>query len=426
MALPAEERSVPGASREFQVFAKPAGPLCNLRCAYCYYLQKENLYPPAEPFRMGDDLLERYIVQHIEASGGGEICFSWHGGEPTILGLEYFYRIAGLQRKHTPAGRRVRNGMQTNGLLIDEEWCRFFAETDFAVGLSMDGPQEMHDRYRLTRGGRSTHRQAMKAFRLLQKHRIPCDILCAVHNHNVRNPAGVYRFFREIGAGSLGFLPVVEPRPAAETGVSPHTVPAGEYGEFLCAIFDEWKSRDAGTIAVQMFEEASRPARGIEHSLCVFRETCGDVPVVEHNGDFYCCDHFVDREHRLGNLGERPLVELLESPAQRAFGLAKRDSLPGCCRNCDELPYCNGGCPKDRFALSSDGEPGLNYLCPAFQRFFRHSRRHFERLYLLGGTPEESPVQRPPAPARGRNDPCPCGSGRKYKKCCLGRQVRAL
>jgi uncharacterized protein len=219
---------------------------------------------------------------------------------------------------------------------------------------------------------------------------------------------------------------VVEPRPAAETGVSPHTVPAGEYGEFLCAIFDEWKSRDAGTIAVQMFEEASRPARGIEHSLCVFRETCGDVPVVEHNGDFYCCDHFVDREHRLGNLGERPLVELLESPAQRAFGLAKRDSLPGCCRNCDELPYCNGGCPKDRFALSSDGEPGLNYLCPAFQRFFRHSRRHFERLYLLGGTPEESPVQRPPAPARGRNDPCPCGSGRKYKKCCLGRQVRAL
>ena len=417
------------AGREFQIFAKPAGPVCNLECRYCYYLRKGNLYPKDESFRMGEDLLESYIVQHIEASPGEVIQFSWHGGEPTVLGLDYFRRIAALQRKHLPAGRRITNGMQTNGVLLDEEWCRFLAEESFGIGLSIDGPQEMHDRYRLNRGGRPTHKQAMHAWKLLQRYRVPCDLLCVVHDYNVRYPARVYRYFKEIGGRYLGFLPVVEPQPDAARGVSPHTVPPEDYGEFLCAIFDEWLRQDIGRIRVQMFEEAARPAQGSEHSLCVFRETCGDVPVVEHNGDFFCCDHFVDEGHRLGNIRTTPLVSLLESPRQLAFGQAKRDLLPRFCRMCDVLPMCNGGCPKDRFVRTPDGEEGLNFLCPAFKRFFSHSLPALVRLASLGPDleraaerlPARQSMQEKRSTVAGRNEPCPCGSGRKYKKCCLGK-----
>jgi uncharacterized protein len=410
------------ASREFQVFAKPAGAICNMSCHYCYYLEKEQLYPKGEPFRMPDDLLEEYIVQHIEASPGEVISFSWHGGEPTILGIDYFRKIVALERKHAPTGRRIANGMQTNGILIDEEWCRFFAAEGFGVGLSLDGPQEMHDRYRVTRGQRSTHKLSMRAFKLLERHKIPCDILCVVHNQNVQHPTRVYRFFKEIGAQYVGFLPVVEPKPGAETGVSPHTVPAEAFGTFLCTIFDEWVRRDIGRITVQVFEEAARPARGLEHSLCIFRETCGEIPVIEHNGDFYCCDHFVDEEHRLGNIRQTPLVDLLESPAQRAFGQAKRDALPRYCQVCEVLPQCNGGCPKDRFILTPEGEPGLNYLCAGLKRFFMHSLPYLQPASSWGtGQHRERPSKPEPFPDAGRNDPCPCGSGRKYKKCCLGK-----
>ncbi|MBI4455283.1 MAG: anaerobic sulfatase maturase [Acidobacteria bacterium] len=415
------------ASREFQVFAKPAGPICNLDCRYCYYLKKQNLYPKVASFRMPDSLLEEYIVQHIKASQGPAITFSWHGGEPTVLGLDYFRRIVALQRKHQPPGRRILNGVQTNGILLDEEWCRFFSVEGFGVGLSLDGPAEMHDRYRVTKGQEPTHKQTMRAFELLQRYKIPCDILCVVHDQNVRYPTQVYRFFKEIGGQYLGFLPLVEPMEDAEGGVSPRTAPAEVFGTFLCAIFDDWIRQDTNRLVVQIFEEASRPARGLEHSLCIFRETCGEIPVIEHNGDFFSCDHFVDAKHRLGNIRETPLVELLESPAQKAFGQAKRDTLPRYCQACEVRAMCNGGCPKDRFIQAPDGEEGLNYLCPGLKRFFSYSRPCL--LKLASRSQAKLPPERVMRPAEAthvkrlaktsRNDPCPCGSGRKYKKCCL-------
>jgi uncharacterized protein len=311
------------ASHEFQVFVKPVGSICNLACHYCYYLEKEHFYPKDEPFRMPDNILEEYIVQHIAAYPEPVIRFSWHGGEPTVLGLDYFRKIVALQRKHQPSNQRIINGIQTNGTLLNEDWCRFLAAEDFAVGLSLDGPREIHDRYRVTRDQKPTYEQTMRGYQLLQKHRIYCDILCVVHAHNVQYPTQVYRFFKQIKAQYLTFLPLVEPQLDAIGGVSHRTVPTDAWGDFLCAIFDEWVSQDVGQIKVQIFEEATRTAFGQEHSLCIFRPTCGDIPVIEHNGDFFSCDHFVDAEHCLGNIQQTPLVELLENQAQRAFGQAK-------------------------------------------------------------------------------------------------------
>jgi uncharacterized protein len=330
------------ASREFQVFAKPGGSVCNLDCHYCYYLKTEHLYSKGESFHMPESLLEEYIIQHIDASSGSVINFSWHGGEPTLLGLDYFYKIVELQRKHHPPGQRITNGIQTNGTLLDEDWCRFLAAEGFSVGLSLDGPQEMHDRYRVTKGQKPTHKKAMHGYELLRQHRIPCDILCVVHAQNVQYPTRVYRFFKQIQAQYIEFLPLVEPQPEQEGGVSNRTVPAEALGNFLCTIFDEWMRQDIERIKVQIFEEAARTAFGQEHSLCIFRKTCGDVPVVEHNGDFFSCDHFVNTEHRLGNIEEAPLVDFLESPAQRAFGQAKWDTLPRYCQACEVLNMCHG------------------------------------------------------------------------------------
>jgi len=416
------------ASREFQVFAKPGGSICNLDCHYCYYLKKEHLYPKGESFRMPDSILEEYIIQHIDASSGPVINFSWHGGEPTILGLDYFRKIVALQRKHQPPNQRITNGMQTNGTLLDEDWCRFLAAEGFAIGLSLDGPQEMHDRYRVTKGQTPTHRQAMRGYKLLRQHRIPCDILCVVHAQNVQHPTQVYRFFKEIKAQYVEFLPLVEPQPDEEGGVSQRTVPAEALGNFLCAIFDEWKIQDIEQVKVQIFEEAARTAFGQEHALCIFRKTCGDVPVIEHNGDFFSCDHFVNAGHRLGNIQEAPLVDFLESPRQRTFGQAKWDTLPRYCQACEVLDMCHGGCPKDRTLHTPDGEAGLNYLCAGYKRFFTHCQPFIAELSALW---RRQPLERqmPLTQTKGtqgnsktgRNDPCPCGSGRKYKKCCLSK-----
>ena len=424
------------ASREFQVFAKPVGSICNLGCHYCYYLKKRQLYPEGESFRMPDDILEEYIVQHISAYPGPVIRFSWHGGEPTVLGLDYFRKIVALQRKHQPTNRRIENGIQTNGTLLDEDWCRFLAAEGFAVGLSLDGPQEMHDRYRVTRDQKPTHERTMRGYKLLRQHRIYCDILCVVNAHNAQYPVEVYRFFKQIRARYVSFLPLVEPDQAfrkslskKEGGVSHRTVPAEAWGEFLCAIFDEWMDRDIGQVKIQIFEEAARTAFGLEHGLCIFRETCGDIPVVEHNGDFFSCDHFVDAEHRLGNIHETPLVQLLESPAQRAFGRAKLDTLPRYCRACEVREMCNGECPKNRFLQTPDGEAGLNYLCAGYKRFFTHCRPFVTELTTLWrqNNPERQMLltrdtDEQTNPRVGRNDPCPCGSGLKYKKCCLNKR----
>jgi len=410
------------ASREFQVFVKPIGSICNLDCHYCYYLKKEHLYPKSESFRMSDEILEEYIVQHIQASPQKVIKFSWHGGEPTLLGLDYFQKIIALQHKHQPPNRLIANGIQTNGTLLDENWCRFLAAENFAVGLSLDGPKEMHDQYRVTKAHNPTHEQAMRGYKLLQKHQIYTDILCVVNAYNVQFPLQVYRFFKQINAKYINFLPVVE------RSVSDATVPAEAWGKFLCAIFDEWRDADIGKVKVQMFEEAARIAFNQEHSLCIFRPTCGDIPVIEHNGDFYSCDHFVNTEHYLGNITETPLVELLESPAQKSFGLAKLRTLPRYCQECEVRAMCNGECPKNRFLTTPHGEPGLNYLCAGYKRFFTHCQPFVSQVAaqwrlqnLKQQTPPEQATSSRLGSKTGRNDPCPCGSGLKYKKCCLGK-----
>ncbi len=416
------------ASREFQVFAKPIGSICNLDCHYCYYLNKEHLYPKGESFRMSDEILEEYIAQHINASPDSEIRFSWHGGEPTVLGLDYFRKIVALQRKHQPSNRRIANGMQTNGILLDEDWCRFLAVEGFAIGLSLDGPQEMHDQYRVTKDKKPTHKQTMRGYKLLQQHRVYTDILCVVNAQNVQHATEVYRFFKHIKAQYISFLPLVEPQPHAKGGVSHHTVPADAWGAFLCTIFNEWRNQDIGWIKVQIFEEAARTAFNQEHSLCIFRPTCGDIPVVEHNGDFYSCDHFVDVEHCLGNIQDTSLVELLESPAQRAFGNAKLDTLPRYCQECEVRIMCNGECPKNRFLQTPHGEAGLNYLCAGYKRFFAHCQPfvsevagQWDQQILKQQMPSAQAANAQTSLKPGRNDPCPCGSGLKYKKCCLGR-----
>ena len=362
------------ASRGFQVFVKPGGAACNLACRYCYYLGQGPIGPAEAPARMPDDLLENTIAQHVAASPDEVIRFSWHGGEPTVLGVDCFRRIVEIQRRHRPAGRTIVNGMQTNGTLLDEEWGRFLAAEGFSVGLSLDGPREFHDRYRLAPDGTSSFDATMRGYELLRRHGVPTDILCVVSAENVRHPAEVYGFFKEIGASYVTFLPLVEQRPDAPGGVSPDTVPAEAWGDFLCAVFDEWVAGDIGRIKIQIVEEAARTAFGQEHSLCIFRPVCGDIPVLERNGDFYSCDHFVDKAHRVGSIRETPLVDLLESPAQLAFGLAKLENLPRVCRACEVLVMCNGECPKNRFVNAPDGETGLNYLCAGYKKFFTRMR----------------------------------------------------
>lgn len=416
------------ASREFQVFVKPIGPLCNLDCRYCYYLEKKQLYEKNTSFRMSQEILETYIAQHVEAFPGPTINFSWHGGEPTLLGLDYFQKIVSLQRRHQPYGRRITNGIQTNGTLLDENWCRFLKNEGFGVGLSLDGPRNLHDRYRLTRQKEPTHELAIRGYHLLRKYDVPMDILCVVHSHNVRFPKKLYAFFKQIGARYLTFLPLVQQDPAADRLVHRHSVRPDDWGTFLCTIFDEWVRQDIGKVNIQIFEEAAGTAFGREHALCIFRKTCGDIPALEHNGDVYSCDHFVTPEHRLGNIRETRLVELMESPRQKAFGQLKSDTLPRYCLSCQVLEMCNGGCPKDRFLQTPDNQPGLNYLCAGYKRFFVHCRPFIEELSNLARTRNQhpqSPLSRPEMtghpPKTGRNAPCPCGSGRKYKKCCLGK-----
>ncbi len=283
------------------------------------------------------------------------------------------------------------------------------------MGLSLDGPRKLHDGYRVTKGQEPTHKEAMRGYKLLRQHRVACDVLCVVHAQNVQHPLQVYRFFRQIKAQYIGFLPLVE---RSGDGVSERSVPALALGSFLCTIFDEWLQHDIGRTMVQMFEEVARTAMGNEHSLCIFRKTCGDVPVIEHNGDFFSCDHYVTEEHRLGNIADVPLLELLEGSKQRAFGKAKFDRLPGYCRACEVLDLCHGGCPKDRVLQTADGEAGLNYLCAGYKKFFQHCRPFATELAIQSRPQPDERVSKPRTKT-GRNDPCHCGSGRKYKNCCL-------
>jgi uncharacterized protein len=385
------------APSSFHVLAKPTGAVCNLDCKYCFFLSKDALYPGSK-FRMADEILEEYVRQMIESQRSPQVTIAWQGGEPTLMGIDFFRRASALARKYLRHGMTLEHTIQTNGILLDEEWCEFLRENAFLVGLSMDGPQALHDAYRVDKAGGSTFPQVMRAAQLLQEHHVEFNILCTVHNANAGYPLEVYRFFRdEVHTRFIQFIPIVE-RVTPETVqiadagwgernrhrplytqdgelVTSRSVKPQQWGDFLVAIFDEWVSHDVGSVFIQLFESALASWLGLPASLCIFAETCGNALALEHNGDLYSCDHFVEPRFRLGNIQEQHLVQLVASDQQRAFGAAKRDSLPRYCRECDVRFACNGECPRNRFLHTPDGERGLNYLCAGYMPFFRHIDR---------------------------------------------------
>ena len=367
-------------AREFQIFIKPVGAVCNLHCSYCYYLCKKDLYPEKGSPRMSHELLEKYIIQHIEATTDDVIMFSWHGGEPTLAGLDFFRKAVAFQKKHTPGGARILNGIQTNGTLLDQKWCRFLSEENFLVGISIDGPEELHDLNRSDINDTGSFGKVMKGYELLKKHGITTEILCVLNSQNVRHSLVIYDFFKDLGVKYMTFLPLVERDPGSSTGVSTNSVPAEQFGVFLSEIFNRWVEKDIGSIKIQVFEEASRRAFNQDHTLCIFKVNCGGVPVVEHNGDIYSCDHYVDSDHLIGNINDGSLEEFLDSERQHAFGKAKSNTLPRYCRECTVLDMCNGECPKNRFISTPDGEPGLNCLCSGYKIFFEHCQPFIESL----------------------------------------------
>lgn len=365
---------------DFQIFVKPVGALCNLGCTYCYYLCNRDIYDGTGSLRMSDEILDKYIKQHIEASSDDTIFFSWHGGEPLLAGIDFYRKALSIQQKYLPAGRRALNGIQTNGTLLDDEWCSFLKSENFIIGISIDGPPDLHNKNRITPAGDPTSEMVLKGFELLMRYKITSEILCVVNADNSLHPLEVYSFFRQLGAEYISFLPLVEKDASKRTGVSDSSVKPEEFGRFLSVIFDGWIGNDIGKIKVQIFEEALRPAFNQEHTLCIFKVDCGGVPVIEHNGDFYACDHYVDKEYLSGNINDVPLADLLVSPAQKAFGNAKSNTLPRYCLECDVLEMCNGECPKNRFTNTPDEEPGLNYLCPGYKFFFNHCKPFVEVL----------------------------------------------
>lgn len=423
------------APSSFHVLGKPSGATCNLDCTYCFFLSKEKLYPNSR-FRMTDDALEAYIRQVIESQRTPEVTISWQGGEPTLLGLDFYRRSIEYEKKYTRPGVSIQHTMQTNGILLNDAWCEFFREHHFLIGLSLDGPQAMHDTYRVDKGGAPTFHKVMRAARLLQAHQVEFNILTTVNAANAAHPLEVYRFLRdEVGTRFMQFIPIVERINArGEIGlqegnrVSERSVGPEQWGAFLISIFDEWVRRDVGTVFVQMFDAALASWVGAPPGLCIFAETCGNALALEHNGDLYSCDHFVEPKYLLGNIKQQHMIELVASEQQRQFGLHKRDSLPRYCRECEVRFACHGECPKNRFLETPDGEPGLNYLCAGYKAFFIHIDRPMRIMAGLlrrGRAPAEvmrvlaaGEEQMRKAFARaGRNDPCPCGSGRKFKQC---------
>lgn len=420
------------ASPAFHVMLKPGGATCNLNCAYCYYLSKEKLYPRSR-FRMSEGLLGEFTRQYMDAQQVAEVTFCWQGGEPTLMGLDFFRLAVQFQQEYRPPGMRVRNALQTNGTLLDHAWGRFFGEHGFLVGVSLDGPQDLHDAYRVDKKGRPSFDRVMTGLALLKEHQVAFNVLVCVHAANADYPLEVYRFLRdEVGTRFIQFIPVVENQEESRShdgeGASRYSVSGRQYGDFLISIFDEWVRRDVGRVFVQIFDVALAAWLGQQPGLCVFDETCGLALVMEHNGDLYACDHFVYPRHRLGNICETPLVQMVGSEQQLQFGLAKRDGLPSYCRDCPVRFVCNGGCPKNRLLLTPDGEPGLNCLCDGYRAFFSRIDEPMQIMAaeVRAGGPaaeimhhlarEKAEEGRRFARA-GRNDPCPCGSGRKFKHC---------
>lgn len=421
----------------FHILAKPVGPICNLNCQYCFYLEKENLYPNVKKWAMPDDVLEQYIKQYIEGQTTNVISFAWQGGEPTLLGVDYFRKIVDLQKKYAN-GKIIENGFQTNGVLLDDEWGAFLHENKFLIGLSIDGPAELHNKYRVDKGNHPTFEKVIRGLEMLQKHEVEFNTLTTVHKGNVNHPLEVYEFLKGIGSKYLQFIPIVErradaPRDDGLSLISPDfeesafvtewSVNPRKYGKFLCDIFDQWVCNDIGETYVQMFDLALEMWVGRPSSLCIFRPECGLALAVEHNGDLYSCDHFVYPENKLGNIMEENLAKMVGSEKQQKFGKDKKDKLPKYCQKCDVRFACNGECPKHRFMTTPDGEEGLSYLCPAYKKFFSHVDPY---MNFMGQAFQH---RQPPASvmpfARAQiknggirpNDPCPCGSGKKFKQC---------
>ncbi|MGI5860724.1 MAG: anaerobic sulfatase maturase [Myxococcales bacterium] len=427
-------KAVPAA---FHVMAKATGARCNLACDYCFFLKKERLYP-GSTFRMSDEVMQSYVRQVIEAHRAPEVTIAWQGGEPTLMGIDFFRRAVAEARRWLPPGRRLLNTLQTNGVLIDEQWCDFLRENRFLVGLSLDGPRALHDAHRHDKAGHSVFNKVVRAARLMQRHGVDFNVLCTVNAANSRRPLEVYRFFRdELGARYLQLIPIVERENDSGhqegSRVTSRTVAPDQYGRFLIDIFDEWIRRDVGEMFVQIFDGVLVSwLRGVS-SLCIFRPTCGEGVALEHNGDLYSCDHFVEPDHLLGNILETPLAQLVGGEKQRRFGETK-SNLPQKCRSCRFLFACHGECPKNRIATAPDGEPGLNWLCSGLEAFFAHTERPMRLMAELlrrgGSAPQVMELLRRDTHPRtahvgervGPNQPCPCGSGAKFKRC-HGRPV---
>ncbi len=435
----------------FHLLTKPTGAICNLDCKYCFFLSKEALYPGSR-FRMADDLLEVYIRQLIEAQPAApEVNIAWQGGEPTLMGLEFFQRAVELAERYRRPGQRLLHTMQTNGTRLDDDWALFFKQHNFLIGLSVDGPRRLHDAYRVNKGGAGSFDQVMRGLDFLKKHEVDFNILCTLHAANGDHPLEIYRFFRdELGAQFMQFIPIIERAtpetlPVANQGwserpgghrplyiqqgslVTGRSIQPEQFGRFLCAIFDEWVRRDVGTVYVQSFDVALGCWVG-QYSLCIHSPTCGNALALEHNGDLYSCDHFVEPDYLLGNIQQSHMIELIASDRQRQFGRDKLETLPTFCRECDVRFACHGGCPKDRFLTTPAGEPGLHYLCAGYKLFFHHigeamsfmaNELRFERApsNIMGYMARKDAAQQEAFAKTGRNDPCPCGSGKKFKQC---------
>lgn len=409
----------------FHVMVKPRGAICNLDCSYCFYLRKEAYFTDDSAFRMSDEVLESFTRQYIQAQKVPQVTFAWQGGEPTLMGLDFFRKAVELQKKYAPPDMLVQNSFQTNGVLVDEEWSRFFRENNFLIGLSMDGPEEIHNANRVDKGGKGSFPRVYRTLKLFQELGVEHNILCVVNRVNSARPREVYQFFRSEGVEFIQFIPAVEKLP--DGGVSDWSVRPGPWGQFLCGVFDEWVRRDVGRVFVQQFDVALEAFSGMEPSLCVHAKTCGAAMALEHGGELFSCDHYVRPENYLGNITQTPMEDLAGSPFQKKFGQDKWDTLPDVCRKCDVLFACNGGCPKDRFLQApGDGKP-LHYLCEGYKTFFRHIRPHMETMaeLLRRGQPPAMIMNMLEEDSRaqtvGRNDPCPCGSGRKHKHCCLSK-----
>ena len=356
-------------ARPLYVMLKPIGAACNLRCEYCYYLEKKGLYPNESRYRMSDRLLERFTKQYLESQTTPLVSFTWHGGEPLMREIDFYQKAITLQQKYNN-GQQILNSLQTNGILLNDAWCQFFRKHNFLIGISIDGPQHCHDRYRKYPDGRSCFEQVIQGINLLKKHGVEFNIMGVVNDYNVNYPLEFYRFFKEMDCRFIQFTPVVER--LSDRSMAPCNVPAEKWGDFLIAIFDEWVHNDVGRFFIQYFDSTLANWVGEQPGTCILAKTCGHAGIMEFNGDVYACDHLVFPQYKRGNIESATLIEMMYSSKQIQFGADKQEKLPSQCRNCEFLFACNGECPKNRILSTPDGEPNLNYLCAGYYKFFEH------------------------------------------------------